>query len=60
MPRKILTNPQLRRKSATIIKSLYTIMIDKLEHGTKSRWPMSFNKTKEIREALLRAHVKIK
>jgi hypothetical protein len=35
-------------------------MIDKLEHGSQSHWAMSFDKTKEIREALLRANSRIK
>jgi hypothetical protein len=60
MPRKKLTKAQVRRKSATIIKTLYTIMIDKLEYGAQSHWSMSFDKTKELREALLRANSRIK
>ena len=60
MPKKKLTKAQVKRASAQIIKNMYNLMLDKLGHGTKSDWPMSYNKTVETYRAIQSAALKMK
>jgi len=60
MPKKKLTKTQVKRASNQIIKNMYNLMIDKLGHGSKSFWPMSYNKTVETYRAIQSASLKQK
>ena len=55
-----MTKAQVKRASAQIIKNMYNLMLDKLGHGTKSDWPMSYNKTVETYRVIQSAALKMK
>jgi len=48
MPKKKLTKTQVRRLINVVRRDLYRLMIDRLEHGTKSDMKMTFNKIEEF------------
>ena len=58
--KKKLTKTQVKRASKAIIQNMYKLMIDKLGHGSKSFWPMSYNKTVETYRAIQTAALKQK
>ena len=58
--KKQMTKAQVKRASAAIIQNMYKLMIDKLGHGPKSYWPMSYNKTVATYRAIQTAALKQK
>ena len=59
MPKKKLTKTQVRRLINVVRRDLYRLMIDRLEHGTKSDMKMTFNKVEEFYTAIGKAQDKI-
>ena len=55
-----MTKAQVKRASAAVIQNMYKLLIDKLGHGSKSYWPMSYNKTVETYRAIQTAALKQK
>jgi len=58
--KKQMTKAQVKRASAAVIQNMYKLLIDKLGHGSKSYWPMSYNKTVETYRAIQTAALKQK
>ena len=59
MPRKKLTKTQVRRLLNVLRRDLYRLMIDRLEHGTKSEIKITFDKLKLFRRTIANAQDKI-
>ena len=54
MPKKKLTKSQTNKKLVTIRRAMYDLMLDKMAYAGASYTPQSFNKLKEMYDALAR------
>jgi len=54
MPRKKLTKKQTTDKLVKIRRAMYDLMLDKMAYAGASYTPQSFNKLKEMYDALSR------
>ena len=59
MPKKKLTKTQVRRLINVVSRDLYRLMIDRLQHGTKSDMKMTFHKIEEFYQLVRKAQDKI-
>jgi len=56
--KKQMTKAQVKRAANAVIQNMYKLIQDKLGYGTKSYWPMSYNKTVETYRAIQSASFK--
>jgi len=59
MPKKKFTKKQTKRLLNVVRRNLYKLMIDRLEHGTKSEVKITFDKLKQFRRTIANAEDKL-
>jgi len=60
MPKKKLTKAQVNKKLLSIKRAMMSLFLDKMEHGSASHLPMSFEKIGQMHKTIVSTALKVK